>query len=97
MKIYLCGPISNNKNYKDQFAWVSELLVEYGHEVINPASIEFNPDDGWKEIMRKDISFMLQCDAVAIVNTCAPSTGQSIEMLVANLVGIPCKDFIEYM
>lgn len=97
MRLYICGPISSNPDYKQEFKFVEESLVEAGHTVCNPAALPFPEGTKWEEFMKKDLIEMLQCDGVAIVHTNVPSKGQALEMLIANQLGIPCRDFETYL
>lgn len=36
---YLSGPITNNPDYKKQFAWSAKQLTRMGYDVINPAAL----------------------------------------------------------
>lgn len=95
MKIYLSGPISNNPNFRSEFESAATHLRRLGHHVINPVDL-IDSDTAWNEAMRLDLIEMLQCDAVAILHTRQSSKGQSLEMLVATQLDIPCMDYTEY-
>ncbi len=97
MKLYICGPITNNQNYKEEFSFVADSLLEAGHTVFNPIEMELGEPIFWEEIMKIDLIEMLQCDGVAIVHTNQSSKGQALEMLIANQLGIPCQSFENYL
>ncbi len=97
MKIYLTGPMSNNPNYELEFQHVEDLLHEKGHIVINPVNLVSEDCTVWEDAMKADLVEMLRCDAVAVVHTCQPSKGQALEILIANQLDIPCKDYQEYL
>lgn len=96
MRLYLCGPISQNPGYREEFKFVAEILEEAGHTVCNPVDLADESED-WKVIMKKDLIQMLQCDAVAIVHTHHPSQGQALEMHIANQLGMKCQSFESYL
>ncbi|NQT60166.1 MAG: DUF4406 domain-containing protein [Bacteroidetes bacterium] len=97
MRLYLCGPISKNEKYMEEFSQTADMLLQAGHHVFNPAAMFNSKDVNWQAAMRIDIIQMLQCDGVAIVHTDCPSSGQALEMLIANQVGIECKSASEWL
>ena len=46
LKVYISGAITNNPNYKEDFANAEKLLKKHGFEVVNPASL--GEVDGWE-------------------------------------------------
>lgn len=39
MKVYISGAITNNPNYKKDFALAEKIAKKCGYEVVNPASL----------------------------------------------------------
>ena len=97
-KLYLSGAITNNPNYKIDFAVAYKKLTVAGYTVISPLAI---CDDGWdwNKCMRHCIEVLVtKCDAVAIIRSWYVSFGSELEMHIAEKLGMPVKtveDWIE--
>ena len=72
-------------------AFVAEAirLRALGHEVINPAEMDFPVDAQWHECMRADIAAMMGCEAIAMMPGWHKSDGAMLEMHLAHRVGMP--------
>lgn len=95
-RIYLAGPMSGLllNNYP-AFHVEAARLRALGYHVENPA--EINPHGGeWLECMRREISQLVTCDAVALLPGWERSKGALIEHGLAISLGIkarPCSEF----
>lgn len=90
-KLYLSGAITNNPNYKIDFAVAYKKLTVAGYTVISPLAI---CDDGWdwNKCMRHCIEVLVtQCDAVAIIPPEYASAGMELEMQIAERLGMQVK------
>ncbi|HEX6940219.1 MAG TPA: DUF4406 domain-containing protein [Longimicrobiales bacterium] len=94
MRIYLAGPMSGIKahNFPAFHARAAELRVQ-GYDVVNPAEL----DDGdaskpWEHYMRRDLALLVTCDAVALLPGWQASRGATLEVHVANALGMPVLD-----
>lgn len=100
MKVYIAGPMTGYKNLNyDAFNTAEEILLEQGHEVRNPAKVEV-PDGvkpTWEWFMKRTIPMMLECDVVVCLAGCAKSKGATMEMRIANELGIDVKLFPEFL
>jgi hypothetical protein len=99
MKLYLCGRVSNNPHYKEEFAKAEGALSTY-YEVLNPVNLGFSSaPEYWKDAMKAAIRLMMECDGVAIVDhQWVYSNGAKIEVGLARSIGMPmkfAKDWIE--
>lgn len=98
-KVYISGsiskdPIQSKLNFKS-----AELLIrEMGLIPVNPFTVKHDEDlinslsesKKWEMYMRGDIAALVKCDAVYVIgNDYAQSRGATLEIYIANQVGIP--------
>ncbi len=86
-RVYISGPITGIKDYKRNFAQAVELLFNKGYQTINPAGMEIK-DGTWEQYMRADLSLMLQCDSVYMLQGWKKSKGATIEHDLAVTLGM---------
>lgn len=87
MKLYLAGPVSNNPDYREQFAQAADKLRAEGHEVINPAE---NPEQpSWEAYMALGIQQLCGCNGIALLPNWADSNGATKEATVAEWLKMP--------
>lgn len=84
MKIYVAGPMTGlpELNFPAFHAMTARLRAA-GHEVVNPAEINSDPDADWVECMRADIRELVTCDAIAMLAGWEKSEGATIEHYIA--------------
>jgi hypothetical protein len=95
IKLYLCGKITGDDNYRDKFLEAENGLYEAGFYPVNPAACIPAGTD-WKGAMRKAVSLMLSCDGVALLPDWKESKGAKIEARLARELGLevrPRKDW----
>lgn len=66
LKVYISGPVTGNKEYKEQFGSMSYLLKREGHGAVNPVQI-MEPVRrvlDYKTILNADLELLEGCDAV---------------------------------
>lgn len=85
MKVYISGAITNNPQYKEQFAAAEEILLAAGHTVINPAR---NQGDSYRELINVGLFELMQCDAIYLLRGYENSTGATLEHDYARTVGL---------
>ena len=85
MKIYVAGRITDNPDYKEQFAEAERNLREQGHATMNPAVLP----DGFEhhEYMTVCFAMIDVCDAVYFQNNWTKSKGAKMEHVHALRTG----------
>lgn len=69
MNVYISGPVTGNKDYKEQFGSMSYLLKREGHGAVNPVQI-MEPVRGvldYKTILQADLDLLEGCDAILLL------------------------------
>lgn len=86
-QIYISGAITDNPNYKEEFAKAEEFLSDgKGWEVINPAK---NVCSSYKEYIDVGLMQLMECDAIYMLdNGWELSKGASLELEYAKAVGL---------
>lgn len=99
MKLYLCGPMTGMPLWNfPAFRLAEKILRDAGFEVINPATIHGDlsalSDDeltaNRHQYLKTDIAAMLTADGVCMLPGWGNSKGATLEVGVAEAVGIPC-------
>lgn len=89
MKLYLAGPMTGvpDLNYP---LFISEAarLRALGYEVVSPAEINADKEDGWVHCMRRDIPELVKCDGIALLPGWTESRGAKVEHYVATHLGL---------
>lgn len=91
MTIYIAGPMTGLPEFnRPAFMAAAERLRAQGFEVLNPAE-HFGGDQSlpWSTYMREGIDAVLRADAVRTLPGWDASRGASLEVAVAQAVGIP--------
>jgi hypothetical protein len=104
MKIYIAGPMTGYKDWNfPAFFETQEALEGLGYEVVNPAHNDgatleealFNsgtndrPNNSWGYYMRRDLPHVLAVDAICVLDGWRDSKGASLEVHVAEALGLP--------
>lgn len=104
MKIYIAGPMSGVANFNfPLFFETEEKLKELGYEVVNPAHNDGKtleealamagtperPNNSWGYYMRRDLPHVLSVDALCVLPNWQRSKGASLEVHVAEALGLP--------
>jgi hypothetical protein len=100
MKLYLAGPMSDLPYFNyPAFKKAAEALRALGHEVINPAELDEPDQDSvsvpWADYIRRDLRYLLECEAVAVLPGWRDSKGASLEVYVAESLGMEILDATE--
>ena len=69
MIVYISGPMTGVKDYKERFQAAADILIGMGHTVVNPANIEHVIDGlvTCEKIMEIDLALLAQCEAICLL------------------------------
>lgn len=89
-KLYLSGPITglDPQATADKFAAAEEYYRAQGYKVTNPIRHGLKADALWAEHIGKDITLLLGCDCMVLLEGWEYSRGCRIEVAVAKVEGI---------
>ena len=90
-KIYISGPISGTKDYRDRFKVAAQQIRAKGHEPVNPCDLDRILDPAtttWTQFMLADIGLLKACDAVVVLEGWESSRGAKIEVKKAQELGM---------
>ncbi len=89
MKVYVAGPMTGYQdlNYP-AFALASDRLRQRGFHAVSPAELNAITED-YRVAMRKDISALIDCEAILRLNGWEKSIGATLENRIAEVLGIP--------
>lgn len=85
MKIYIAGKITDNPDYKEQFAEAEKMLVAQGNEVMNPSVLP--PGFEHHEYMKVCYSMIDVCEGVYFLSNWRDSVGAKMEHEYASQTG----------
>ena len=86
MKIYIAGPISGQRFYKEKFARAEADLKAAGWEVLNPAA---NEGPEYRDYIDQGLLQLMQCDAIYLLRGHVGSAGALLEQRYAFTVEMP--------
>lgn len=99
MKIYLAGPMTGLPEFNfPAFDAAAAVLEAEGHEVFNPAKMDrdvgFDPSstsvskEFLRDALRRDLSAICECDAIAMLPGWEKSGGARVEWSLACHLGL---------
>ena len=84
LRIYISGKISGiEEEAFANFERAEKHLLELGYVPVNPMKLTHNHDKSWNSFMREDISAMMTCDGIYLLNNFKHSRGAILEHLNA--------------
>ncbi len=90
--LYICGAITSNKHYRDDFAKADLALNRSKYYSINPVlECEAGNITGWTECMKMLIPLLVEADGVALIPSDLPSRGRDLELHIAKELGLKIK------
>jgi hypothetical protein len=88
-RIYISGPMTGIQNFNfPAFHAAADRLRTLGYDVVNPVEINPDPEASWHDCMRRDLTALLTCDTLALLDGWQKSAGAHLEMHVAHRVGM---------
>ena len=88
-KIYISGQITGIESDAPLLFAEAELqLIERGFDVVNPMTIEHKHDLSWINYMRVDITELMKCKAIYMLDNWTNSKGAEIERRLAIDLGM---------
>lgn len=89
MKVYISLPITGHplKDVEHRIERAKEVLRGLGHEPVSPLDVSDNPDATYAEHMGRDITALLECDAILFLEGWKASKGCRLEHTAAEIYG----------
>ena len=95
-QLYLCGAISNNQNYKNDFEVAYNKLQKTGYAIVSP--IYFcNEGWSWEQCMRECIRILSTKRAIAIIGDISNSKAAKLEIEIGKALGMEIKTIDEWL
>lgn len=92
-KIYISGPITGQEDTaKQRFEGVERMILELGHEPVNPIKLNHKENDTWTDCMKTDIKALMDCDAIYMMCGFETSKGCLLELALSIALGIKFLD-----
>jgi len=89
-KLYLAGPMAGLEDHNfPAFNVAAEKLRLAGFEVLNPVEFDNTGCLEWADFLKRDIPYLLQCKAVAVLDGWWNSRGAKLETHIAAELGMP--------
>lgn len=91
MRIYVSGPMTGYpQNNVPAFNAAAKKLRALGYEVVNPAELDKGePCSSWVACLRRDLKWLVTCDAIATLSRWKKSKGASLEVHVGRELSFP--------
>lgn len=97
-QLYLCGAISNNPNYKQDFENARKRLIEADYGVISPVMFCKNYWR-WNKRMRKCLAVIAKNEnlSIALIESEHKSRGQDLVLSIAKALDLEIKTVDEWV
>lgn len=84
-RVYISGPITNNKNYKQQFSEAEKKLRAVGYTPVNPVN---GAPKGleYKQYIDRALKILFDCDCIYMMQDYGRSFGALLELDYAKTV-----------
>lgn len=98
--LYISGGMTGIKdNNRPAFAKASQILRKAGYRVISPPDLDkFSRHRTWEGFLRRDLSFLVKCDAIATLSGWKKSRGANLEVHVGKALSMeihPVKFYVK--
>ena len=99
MRVYIAGPMRGLPQFNfPAFDRAAAMLKDAGHDTVNPADLDreigFSPEQDtithgfMREAMRRDLTAVCECDAIAMLPGWESSGGAKVEWMLATYLGL---------
>jgi hypothetical protein len=88
MKVYVSGRIKDYPEYLDHFGRECARLQDLGYQTVNPCELG-QPDFSYEDFMKVDLTALLACDSIYMLEGWERSTGAREEHRMAAICGMP--------
>lgn len=99
MKVYVSGPMTGYvENNVPAFNKAARQLRALGYEVVNPAELDAGePCNTWIACLRRDLKWLVTCDAIATLPKWKRSKGANLEIHVGKQLSFPVHTVNYYL
>lgn len=89
-KCYISGMITGLDiiEAKKTFEQAEKFVKTIGYKPINPMKLPHNHDKKWESFMKKDITALIDCQAIYMIENWQKSKGAKLELIIAKNLGI---------
>lgn len=93
-RIYISGPVTGTKDYKERFVRAEGYLSEMGFSVVNPVKVNaaLPPDASWEEYMAVSMTLLSFCGNIYMMDGWKESRGAVQEYICARNRGLTVWD-----
>ena len=93
-RIYISGPVTGTKDYKERFVRAEGYLSEMGFSVVNPVKVNaaLPPDASWEEYMAVSMTLLSFCGNIYMMDGWKESRGAVQEYIRAKNCGLEVWD-----
>lgn len=97
-RIYISGPMSGLPGHNFPAFDAAEVeLKALGYDVFNPAERGITEGWSWADYLRDDLAELLKCDEVAVLPGGWASRGATLEIHVANELGMDVRRLADHL
>ena len=96
-KLYISGPINGYSDHnKAAFKWAEDILEGRGWDVTNPTTLGRIENPSWKSYLQRDLFYVIEADAVCVLDGWELSPGAKLETDMAFGLRIPVRYLQQY-
>lgn len=97
-KIYIAGPMTGLlENNLPAFAAAARQLDALGHDAVNPGRHGVTAGYTWQDYMRRGLTELVGCEALALLPGWSRSEGATLEVQVARALVMPVRPLHEWL
>lgn len=90
-RLYLSGPMTGYVDLNaPAFNAAAKKLRAHGYKVVNPPELDANEhSDTWEGCLRRDIRYLVDCEAIATLPKWTKSRGANLEIHIGRALSMP--------